>query len=632
MIPRNMNIVGVFAFALMLGQSWDASAELFTAISDVEYLLETHKKIIDDLDLYIEKEERRLGKLKRDLTLYKLEHEKAMEDIPNYLGNPINAFTLIKRLTSDLDTVEKNIKMGTEYIKNITSNRPGVKYPTNEDLTGAAQALTRLQTTYHLDTRDLSEGILNGVSYSTPMSTSDCYELGRALYSMKDYKNALGWMMEALRKYREDEELSFTKIDIIEYIGFAHYLLDDVKSAMEWTKRLLELDPEHDRALGNVPHYEKSLAEEKQNLNKKRRGWSKRLLELDPEHDRALGNVPHYEKSLAEEKHNLNKKRRAWIKRLLELDPEHDRALGNVPHYEKSLAEEKQNKNKKLRGETGEDEEEANKPKKVSGYLQERKNYEALCRGEMDIPAHIAMRLKCWYTTDNHPFLKLAAIKTEQMYIKPDIFIFYDVMSDAEIEHIKDMARPRFKRAVVHDPATGELVPAHYRISKSSWLKDEEHPIVERISRRVTHMTQLDMRSAEELQVVNYGIGGHYEPHYDFARKRENAFVNFPGNRIATVLFYMSDVAQGGATVFTELGLSLSPVKRAAAFWLNLHPSGEGDLATRHAACPVLRGSKWVSNKWIHQGGQELIKPCGTEYQEEGYIHKVAKPVPKTSR
>ncbi|XP_048480619.1 prolyl 4-hydroxylase subunit alpha-1 [Plutella xylostella] len=554
MIPRNMNIVGVFAFALMLGQSWDTSAELFTAISDVEYLLETHKKIIDDLDLYIEKEERRLGKLKRDLTLYKLEHEKAMEDIPNYLGNPINAFTLIKRLTSDLDTVEKNIKMGTEYIKNITSNRPGVKYPTNEDLTGAAQALTRLQTTYHLDTRDLSEGILNGVSYSTPMSTSDCYELGRALYSMKDYKNALGWMMEALRKYREDEELSFTKIDIIEYIGFAHYLLDDVKSAMEWTKRLLELDPEHDRALGNVPHYEKSLAEEKHNLNKKRRG------------------------------------------------------------------------------ETGEDEEEANKPKKVSGYLQERKNYEALCRGEMDIPAHIAMRLKCWYTTDNHPFLRLAAIKTEQMYIKPDIFIFYDVMSDAEIEHIKDMARPRFKRAVVHDPATGELVPAHYRISKSSWLKDEEHPIVERISRRVTHMTQLDMRSAEELQVVNYGIGGHYEPHYDFARKRENAFVNFPGNRIATVLFYMSDVAQGGATVFTELGLSLSPVKRAAAFWLNLHPSGEGDLATRHAACPVLRGSKWVSNKWIHQGGQELIKPCGTEYQEEGYIHKVAKPVPKTSR
>lgn len=31
-------------------------------------------------------------------------------------------------------------------------------------------------------------------------------------------------------------------------------------------------------------------------------------------------------------------------------------------------------------------------------------------------------------------------------------------------------------------------------------------------------MTGLTTDTAEELQVVNYGIGGHYEPHFDFAR------------------------------------------------------------------------------------------------------------------
>jgi hypothetical protein len=55
----------------------------------------------------------------------------------------------------------------------------------------------------------------------------------------------------------------------------------------------------------------------------------------------------------------------------------------------------------------------------------------------------------------------------------------------------------------------------------------------------------------------------------------------------------MSDVEAGGATVFPQINLSLWPQKGSAAFWFNLHPNGEGDDLTQHAACPVLTGSKW---------------------------------------
>ena len=42
--------------------------------------------------------------------------------------------------------------------------------------------------------------------------------------------------------------------------------------------------------------------------------------------------------------------------------------------------------------------------------------------------------------------------------------------------------------------------------------------MLERIKERTEDATGLTLDTAEELQVANYGIGGHYEPHFDFAR------------------------------------------------------------------------------------------------------------------
>ena len=76
----------------------------------------------------------------------------------------------------------------------------------------------------------------------------------------------------------------------------------------------------------------------------------------------------------------------------------------------------------------------------------------------------------------------------------------------------------QFKRATVQNYKSGELETASYRISKTAWLRRTEDENVERIYRRVGDVTGLSMTTSEELQVSNYGIGGHYEPHFDFAR------------------------------------------------------------------------------------------------------------------
>ena len=53
---------------------------------------------------------------------------------------------------------------------NITNSRIDLKFPTEEDLNGAAVALMRLQDTYKLETAQVARGVLNGVQYSTGLS------------------------------------------------------------------------------------------------------------------------------------------------------------------------------------------------------------------------------------------------------------------------------------------------------------------------------------------------------------------------------------------------------------------------------------------------------------------------------
>ncbi|XP_065583051.1 prolyl 4-hydroxylase subunit alpha-1-like isoform X2 [Artemia franciscana] len=517
-----------------------AKAEVFTALVDMEPLIDTESELIQQLNKYIGVEEERLNRLKKYFNEYSDLHKEASQDTTKYLENPINAYLLVKRLTADWKEVESTMlqNQASVIVKNITEFRNVLRFPSEEDLTGAAVALTRLQDTYKLDTKDLARGEILGKRYTRSLTAGDCFELGRQTYNSKDYYHTILWMTEAMSILKEEVYKTTSESEILEYLAFSIYMQGNIHQALHYTNELLRLVPYHQRALGNKKFYEDTL-----------------------------------------------KKQGAY-------PPRGDPGVeGLVPADEMAIT---------------------NELRKPQDPYPERNIYEALCRGEKVMSPGTEAKLKCYYFDNGSPFLKIQPVKAEDAFLDPKITVFHEVLSDSEIERIKEMAKPRFQRATVQDHATGNLVPASYRISKSAWLKSEEDQHVFKVARRVGDITGLDMDTAEELQVVNYGIGGHYEPHFDHARKDEiKAFKSLgTGNRIATWLFYMSDVEAGGATVFPNIGVSLWPRKGSAAFWYNLHPNGEGNENTRHAACPVLTGSKWVSNKWIHELGQEFRKPC----------------------
>uniref|UniRef100_A0A146MGZ7 procollagen-proline 4-dioxygenase n=1 Tax=Fundulus heteroclitus TaxID=8078 RepID=A0A146MGZ7_FUNHE len=530
---------------LLLFTSISAHSDFFTSIGHMTDLLFMEKDLVSSLKDYIRAEEDRLQRLKRWADKLDVLSTAGSQDPEGFLGHPVNAFKLIKRLNTEWTELESLVltDLSDAFVSNLTIQRQ--HFPNDDDQTGAAKALMRLQDTYKLDTETISSGQLPGSSsvatVSSGLTVEDCYDLGKVAYSEVDYYHTELWMAQALKQLDQGEESSTVDAAaILDYLSYSVYQQGELERALDFTKRLLELDPSHQRANGNLKYFEYQLS--KQN----------KLVGQDDE-------------------------------------------------------EERQRTRRESRG-------------RRDDYLPERKQYEKLCRGEgIRMTPRRQSRLFCrYYDNARHPRFVIGPLKQEDEWDSPHIVRYHDIVSDRDMEKVKELAKPRLLRATISNPVTGVLETAHYRISKSAWLGAYEHPVVDKINRRIEDITGLDVSTAEELQVANYGVGGQYEPHFDFGRKDEpDAFEELgTGNRIATWLLYMSDVQAGGATVFTDIGAAVKPKKGSAVFWFNLYPSGEGDYRTRHAACPVLLGNKWVSNKWIHERGQEFRRRCGLHWTD----------------
>ncbi|KAJ8360143.1 hypothetical protein SKAU_G00166680 [Synaphobranchus kaupii] len=511
-----MQVCSVCCVVLMVLQLQPSSAhnDFFTSIGQMTDLLYTEKDLVASLKDYIKAEESKLEQVKRWAEMLDSLTTTATQDPEAFVGHPVNAFKLMKRLNTEWGNVESLVLKDTSngFISNLTVQRQ--YFPGDEDQIGAAKALLRLQDTYELDSNTISTGNLPGVRYKNPMTVEDCFELGKIAYTEADYYHTRLWMSQALRQLEEGEETSMEKVTILDYLSYSLYQQGEIERALDYTKHLLQLDPHHERSKGNLIYFEQQL--------------------------------------------------------------EKQRKVGPA-------------------GQEGRSKEEAEAKREQTDPHPERKKYEQLCRGEgVKLTPRRQSRLFCRYYRSQNPFYLLAPVKQEDEWDRPYIVRYHNIISHSEIEKVKELALPRLRRATISNPITGVLETAHYRISKSAWLTEYEHPLL------------------SNCRLQTMALGGQYEPHFDFGRKDEpDAFKELgTGNRIATWLFYMSDVSAGGATVFTDVGAAVWPKKGTAVFWYNLFPSGEGDYSTRHAACPVLVGNKWVSNKWIHERGQEFRRPC----------------------
>lgn len=299
---------------------------------------------------------------------------------------------------------------------------------------------------------------------------------------------------------------------------------------------------------------------------------------------------------------------------MFQTDPEYPGSRANYEYYQ-HLAEGPTESTESTES-SNVDEEATKKDEDRFGNLDNRpwlKRNNKLCRREEEMLQADKDKLWCDYFTNGRWQLLLKPLRREMLYLDPEVTYFHNLLSHEEVDHIVNHGTSYLKSAEVYNSHTGERSTADYRIGKSGWLHADA--VIRRIMRRVHYATNMNMKYSEPLQVMNYGVGGNYEAHFDHATPPNTYNIFHPyawGNRIATVLLYLSDVEKGGETVFTSTspGIIANAVKGGSVVWYNLLRNGQSDERTKHAGCPVLLGEKWISNLWIHEWGQEFTRSC----------------------
>ncbi|XP_063406558.1 prolyl 4-hydroxylase subunit alpha-2-like isoform X1 [Mytilus trossulus] len=202
-------------------------------------------------------------------------------------------------------------------------------------------------------------------------------------------------------------------------------------------------------------------------------------------------------------------------------------------------------------------------------------------------------------------------IKVEYINKSPMILVVHDIISQNLLEKLKGFANQLQRSKIYHgdDSLLRPLDSSTRTSSTYNFMEDMTDPDVIQFNDRLERLTGLrtNIRQADHLQIVNYGIGGEFQPHFDWLDETLlSGDLQTKTNRVLTIILYLSDVEVGGSTVFPELGLAVSPVKGSALIFTNLDKEEQGDKATLHAGCPVFFGSKWIANKWIHKKDQDM--------------------------
>ena len=187
---------------------------------------------------------------------------------------------------------------------------------------------------------------------------------------------------------------------------------------------------------------------------------------------------------------------------------------------------------------------------------------------------------------------------------QPVVAVLDNLMSPEECDELVQLSRIKLKRSAIVDPVTGQERVIDERSSDGTFFHLNENDFIARLDRRIAELMHWPVENGEGIQILHYPVGGQYKAHFDYFPPDEpGSLVHLArgGQRVSTLVMYLSDVEEGGETTFASIKLSVTPKKGSAVYFEYANSRGQVDPLSLHSGTPVRKGEKWIATKWMRE-------------------------------
>ena len=187
----------------------------------------------------------------------------------------------------------------------------------------------------------------------------------------------------------------------------------------------------------------------------------------------------------------------------------------------------------------------------------------------------------------------------------PKVYVCEHFLSDKECDHLIEMARPSLYRSMVINPDGPNTTLDERRTSSGTFFSaTPEDETLKTIQTKVSLVTKIPEKNGEAIQLLHYGVGGEYQPHFDyFDPETPGGLIHFNrgGQRVATFMVYLHTTEAGGETIFPKANIKIAPEKGKAVLFYNVNEEDQPDPMSLHGGAPVVQGEKWLITRWLRE-------------------------------